>query len=419
MIEFKLEGKLLILIYSTVNPKWVYEKFKNNEDVTLKKRTFTFKLNDIYDKTDYENFISNSNENVEDNEDIFESFQETEEYTQIEFILGSLDRNYYKIKKNKLSLNNNLYINKNIKFNIKLFIANRDVSIFKKIDNLLKEDIFIGGDNHNHLPESEFKKILKNLPNNYELIKYINARISSILKNYFDTVHDEETKYNKYINKKSIKKSSNLSKLFLENDLAKYNLSIERIKFMLNNENEYTENQWQEEITQIILFLYPKYIRIFSKVKIKDTYNNKNRELDYLLIDSNGNTDIVEIKKPFDHSIVTKNTYRDNHIPLRELSGTIMQIEKYLFYLNKWGKRGELILTEKYKNKLPLNFQIKITNPSGLIIMGRDNQLNTIQKQDFEVIKRKYKNIIDIITYDDLLKRLNFIVENIKSIRNN
>ena len=53
---------------------------------------------------------------------------------------------------------------------------------------------------------------------------------------------------------------------------------------------------------------------------------------------------------------------------------------------------------------------IKITNPSGLIIMGRDNNLTAIQKQDFEVIKRKYKNVIDIITYDDLISRLKFTI---------
>ena len=131
-------------------------------------------------------------------------------------------------------------------------------------------------------------------------------------------------------------------------------------------------------------------------------------------IDSNGNVDIVEIKRPFDNCIVTKNTYRDNHIPLRELSGTVMQIEKYIFYLNKWGKKGEDVLTNKYKEKLLDDFKIKITNPSGIIVMGRENCLSNIQREDFEVIKRKYKNIIDIITYDDLLKRLKFTIEQLK-----
>jgi len=88
-----------------------------------------------------------------------------------------------------------------------------------------------------------------------------------------------------------------------------------------------------------------------------------------------------------------------------------MQIEKYLFYLNKWGRAGEDSLTEKYKSELPADFSIKITNPGGIIIMGRDINLSHGQRQDFEVVKRKYKNVIDIITYDDLLRRLEFIIK--------
>ena len=88
-----------------------------------------------------------------------------------------------------------------------------------------------------------------------------------------------------------------------------------------------------------------------------------------------------------------------------------MQIEKYIFYLNKWGKAGEDYLTKYYKKELPAEFSIKITNPSGIIIMGRDNNLSPEQKQDFEVIKRKYKNVVDIITYDDLISRLKFTIE--------
>jgi hypothetical protein len=43
--------------------------------------------------------------------------------------------------------------------------------------------------------------------------------------------------------------------------------------------------------------------------------------------------------------------------------------------------------------------------------MGRDSNLREDQRQDFEVVKRKYKYIIDIITYDDLLRRLEFIIK--------
>ena len=92
-----------------------------------------------------------------------------------------------------------------------------------------------------------------------------------------------------------------------------------------------------------------------------------------------------------------------------------MQIEKYIFYFNRWGRAGEEFLTEKYKDQLPGGFAIKITNPGGIIIMGRDENLTEAQRQDFEVVKRKYKSVIDIITYDDLLRRLKFTIEQLRA----
>lgn len=93
-----------------------------------------------------------------------------------------------------------------------------------------------------------------------------------------------------------------------------------------------------------------------------------------------------------------------------------MQIEKYIFYLNKSGKEIENKLTKKYKNELPDNLEIKITNPNAIIIMGRDNKMDENQLHDFEIIKRKYKNVIDIFTYDDLLRRLKMIISQLKKI---
>ena len=46
--------------------------------------------------------------------------------------------------------------------------------------------------------------------------------------------------------------------------------------------------------------------------------------------------------------------------------------------------------------------------------MGRSNLLNKHQKEDFEVIRRKYKNVIDIMSYDDLIHRLENIIEKFK-----
>ena len=140
------------------------------------------------------------------------------------------------------------------------------------------------------------------------------------------------------------------------------------------------------------------------------------KRLDYMLVDANGHIDIIEIKRPHDKSILTQNVYRNNHIPEKELSGTIMQIEKYIFFLNRWGIDGEKTLTKRYQQALPDGFKIKIINPGGIIIMGREDRLTPEQKVDLEVVKRKYKNVIDIITYDNLIHRLEATLNRFKEV---
>ena len=47
--------------------------------------------------------------------------------------------------------------------------------------------------------------------------------------------------------------------------------------------------------------------------------------------------------------------------------------------------------------------------------MGRTKGLSKEQKLDFEVLRRQYRNILDIITYDDLLERLRVIKDSFSS----
>lgn len=48
--------------------------------------------------------------------------------------------------------------------------------------------------------------------------------------------------------------------------------------------------------------------------------------------------------------------------------------------------------------------------------MRRETNLSDKQRDDFEIVKRKYKKVIDIITYDDLLQRLDFAIEQIQKM---
>lgn len=134
---------------------------------------------------------------------------------------------------------------------------------------------------------------------------------------------------------------------------------------------------------------------------------------DFLLVDTNGFVDILEIKKP-DVQVLTKQaTYRNNYVPVREFTGAIQQIEKYIFCLTSLEKSQKEVL-DKLSDLLPDEIKPEIVNPQGILLLGRSKEFNEQQKRDFEIIKRQYKNITDIMTYDDLAQRLKNVVSSLK-----
>ncbi len=388
-IKFSIKSNLLILSYYP-NMPWVSSKFKDDSEddneITLKK-TFTFLRKDIN--------LSKVDEGEE----------------EIEFILAKLVGEYFKIEARILGTSQDFFIHNKIELTTNFFLAIRNQSIFKKIGQIVTEDVYIGGDDSRALPKKEYSRLIKEFPNSYEIEQYVQGRMGAVLSNYFDEASETQPKYDRYMNKKISMQGEVLREDFKEIDLYKYESILHKLQGMLKNESSYNEKQWQNGIIDIILLLYPKYILVFKEAPVYDAYKKKSRKIDFLLVDTNGGVDIIEIKRPANNRIVTEGVYRDNHIPRRELSGTVMQIEKYIFHLNKWGKIGEDKLTKKYKTDIPTDFEIKIINPSAIIIMGRDESLSKDQRDDFEVVKRKYKNVIDIITYDDLIRRLETLIK--------
>jgi len=188
---------------------------------------------------------------------------------------------------------------------------------------------------------------------------------------------------------------------------------------MLKEEKGYSEKDWQENIKDIITLLFPQYIAAYREAPIIDSDSNTKRSADFILIDSCGHVDLLEIKKPSDLQLLQQTIYRGNYIPTRDMSGCIMQIEKYIYNISKSGKKGEELIHKKFAKMLPPHINIKITNPRGLILIGRDYNLTIKQNLDFEVIRRKYKNIADIITYGDLLRRLQATISQMSQNNNN
>lgn len=178
---------------------------------------------------------------------------------------------------------------------------------------------------------------------------------------------------------------------------------------MLNRADSVSEQVWQEQIHGLLRLLYPKYIAGIREVVIKGVDRHDKRP-DFLLVDANGYIDILEIKKPSVQLLTKQSSYRNNYVPVRDLAGAIQQIEKYVYCLNAWGKDGEKELQKQLSGKLPDTVTPKVVNPQGILLLGRSNHFNRQQKDDFELIKRQYKHIAEIMTYDDLIQRIDNII---------
>lgn len=325
------------------------------------------------------------------------------------FVVGKLVEDYYQIDRRFLGIEYDLFLHRSLKFQKRTFVAETNIPIFRGFNDYGFSSLRVGGEHPDALPAEIFEEMIRQFPTTYELKKYARARVSSMIRNYVPIQADHEDEYLRYRQRKASAKGTQPQKVFGRYENDKFAALVQKIEGMLEAVETYTEAQWQAEILQVIQFLYPKYVSAFPEAPVRDSLAGKDRKIDFLLVDASGYVDAIEIKMPFAECIVTINRYRDNHVPMRELSGTIMQLEKYLYHLNRWGQAGEKKLNEKYADWLPEGMELKIVNPSGMIIMGRDQNLTAEQRTDFEVIRRKYRHVVEIMTYDDLLRRLKVI----------
>jgi hypothetical protein len=351
---------------------------------------------------------------------ISELEEDGQDYFKFEF--GVINDGYVFIDQDVLGIEYSLAFSQSVELTINHFRAVRDISIFKRLNALKIDALFIGGDHANAVPEEVFDELVRRFPTTTEVTKYAEARISAILGNYLDGGNDLKTDYNQYLTKRmnagKSKKQREVNPLaiFAEYETKKYDDLHGKLEDMLAHADQYDESDWQENILQIILLLFPRYIEAIPEVDVVDNLANTKRYVDFLLVDASGFIDVVEIKKPMEQELVTgHNRCRGNHVPVQPLSSAVMQLEKYLFHFNRSGAKGEVKLQDAYADRLPEGVKIKIVNPQGFIIMGREVGLSRTQLDDFEVIKRQYRNIVDIITYDDLLRRLRVIRDHFSS----
>lgn len=340
-------------------------------------------------------------------------FEET-----LRFCIGKIGEDYTQIDSEVIGTYYSFYFSNDIKLNQSMFIAYRNISILRKIDGVINSDFYIGGnwEEKNGIPLEEYMNLINTFPKTAELDKYANNRIANILKEFFPECDRYEKIFEKYIDRKnnfvSKENRTGISKYNLAIELAQFSAALMQLEEMLSQAEGIEESVWQEKIQNILQLLYPKYILCTRELSFKgvDCYDKRP---DFLLVDTNGYIDILEIKKP-DVQVLTKQaSYRNNYVPVREFAGAIQQIEKYIFCLTSLEKSKKSVL-DKLSNLLPNGIVPEVVNPQGILILGRSKNFNAQQKRDFELIKRQYKNIADIMTYDDLAQRLRNIVYSLK-----
>lgn len=401
MYSFETDGKDVLFHYTTdfSSNAWLRDDLKKGEVIVSS--VFHFETGDLV--------------NTPPDDDRIDGFT-------YELRFGTVEGAYVRIPGRRLGIDNDVLLAADIELKRKLFAAERNISVFGRLADLLTntDPIVIGGPAKDSIPRTAFEELLNRFPNTYEMDRYAGARVSTVLSQYIDGMKDARGRYETYLNKRLAGTGAGTLDLdFIKAlEVEKYIIIRDLITDALTTKTNIAEKEWQKLMASFLLLLFPKYIKLLENVTIADFYSvpgaRRKRYIDIALVDANGNLDVIEIKKPFDDKILRKTQYRNNSIPTAELSGSIMQAEKYLFHLTKWGVKGEEELTKKYASSLPAGMQLRISNPKAIIIVGRDQiggaGMTGDQLLDFEVIKRKYANMLDIITYDDLLRRLDHTI---------
>lgn len=325
--------------------------------------------------------------------------------------IGSLHDSLIELNPEVFSLKHRLYFEDNIQI-LDKYLLQRNISVVSALDDYAKGDTAIVMNDSlpylktvkNILPFSIFEELIKKFPTVTETYYYRLKAMDSIIGEFFDDLPDYLSKYEAYVSKH---RKLVLEKPIYPQALEGSILQLEGIETELKAllaDSSLSELEWQKRIANLILLLYPKYLVALTGVQIKDIDGN-NRQLDFLLVDNEGNGDVLEIKKPFADEVMSNLTYRDNYYPKRELSGAVIQCEKYLYYLTGNKALNEKLINEKESENLK-GLTVHITNPESLILVGRSNAFNAKQRQDFEIFRRCHKNITEILTYDDLLARV-------------
>lgn len=335
------------------------------------------------------------------------------------FCIGKVQDDYTLIDRSVINTEHRFYLANDIKLSPRYFVADQNIAILQRIDDVVDSDVYIGGKRENAVPAITYEHLLKCFPKKAEMRRYAYSRIATILKEHFPGAERHEKAFQHFLDRKDNQLAAAFGKarrVPKVNAVIEYNQLValrDDLKELLDAADGIPEAIWQQRIHGILRFLYPQYIIAAREIAIQGVDKHDKRP-DFLLVDVNGYVHILEIKKPGVQLLTKQSSYRNNYVPVRELAGAIQQIDKYILCLNKWGAAGEENLEKQLQGYLPEGLSPKIVSPQGLLLLGRSKDFNAQQRDDFELVRRSHKQLTDILTYDDMLMRLD---NSIKALR--
>ena len=385
---YKKDGKIIFEYFSDGGLGWLIEKLDNGYHCL---NGFEFKKQDILEYIEDENTIK--------------------------FLLSEEKDNYYSIVIDGSHSNGriNYLLHDDDELNLSKILIGRHSNVFKEISKIIinKRVVKIGGPNCD-ISIKDFNNLTNAFPKQREKELYYYKRVQLILENYFDNLMD--SKYEKHVNKKFVNKTyeKDINKIILYG-IGHYELVLESLKENLKKSDAFSEADWKKYIAEIILLLFPKYINYHKEAYIKLNKSRKKKEfLDFILVKDNGAVDVLEVKKPDCNSIISNTADHGNYYSTNTLSKVVMQTEKYVYNLNRNVEFAEKRFNTTLLSGYPKDFKFKIMNPKGLIIIGQADKYLQDQLEDLEIIRRMYSNIIEIITYDDMINMLERQIELLK-----
>lgn len=193
--------------------------------------------------------------------------------------------------------------------------------------------------------------------------------------------------------------------------IQKKHKKLEQFKNMLDE--KHGESQWQKFFHKNpwALGLGTPKIQFLDEVAKEGSVSSsnihrKNEGIADFILASLGNVrfiSIVEIKTP-QTELLSKDKYRNAYRISSDLNGGLVQLR---CYMRKWeveqsGLRQNIELLEKNL--------IYTIQPLGCLIIGNSKQLDSyIKKESFDLFRRNQRDI-EIITFDELYERSNYIL---------